>query len=188
MAKSTNVAITRFIKKMDRLEAFASDEAYYALERIGEEAVDFMQQENKNQENATDFSRDAQVAGLNQGPGRIRTGAMYDSIDYWDTSVGSGETGSRLSIGFGYRNAPMANDGKAPYALYQDEGFLNKWVWRRPLLTNKPFYDRDNKSNNWHMTEGMFTMRDAAFYVRNFVRPKIAREASSAIARRMRGV
>lgn len=188
MAKSTNVAITRFIKKMDRLEAFASDEAYNALDIIGQEAVDFMQQENKNQENATAFSIDAQVAGINRGPGRIRTGAMYDSIDYWDTSFGSGETGSRLSIAFGYRNAPMANDGRAPYALYQDEGFFNKWVWRRPLLTNKPFYDRDGVTGNWHNTEGIFAMRDAAYYVRNFIRPKVASAASQAIARRMRGV
>ena len=188
MAKSTQVAITRFIKKMDRLEAFVSNEAYDALDQIGKEAVYFMQQENKNQDNATYFSREAQATGLNNGPGRIRTGAMYDSIDYWDTSVGSGETGSRLSISFGYRNAPMANDGRAPYALYQDEGFYNKWVWRRPLNFNKPFFDRDNKSGNWHFTEGMFAMRDAAFYVRNFIRPEIAKQASRTIAFRMAGL
>lgn len=185
MAQKAQVSITRFIKKMDRLEAFVSDEAYNALDVIGQEATDFMRQTNR--EEATYFSAEAQATGLNRGPGRIRTGAMYDSIDYWDTSVGFGETGSRLSIAFGYRNAPMANDGKVPYAVYQDNGFMNKWVWRRPLLLNKPFYDRDNKSGNWHYTEGMFAMRDAAYYVRNFIRPQVASDASKAIARRMRG-
>lgn len=185
MAQKAQVSITRFIKKMDRLEAFVSDEAYNALDVIGQEATNFMREVNKD--SATYFSVDAQYAGMNIGPGRIRTGEMYDSIDYWDTSVGFGETGSRLSIAFGYHNAPMANDGRGPYAYYQDNSFVNKWVWRRPIANNKPFYDKQNKSGNWHITRGMFSMRDAAEYVRNEIRPEVATAASKAIAQRMRG-
>jgi hypothetical protein len=70
----------------------------------------------------------------------------------------------------------------------QEEGFYNKWVWRRPLLFNEPFYDRDNKSGNWHVTEGIFALRDATYLARNIIRPKVATAASKAIAERMRGV
>jgi hypothetical protein len=171
---------------MDRLEAFVSDEAYVALEKIGETAVDIMRLTIKGK--GTDFSDRAQAQGLNQGPGRIRTGAMYDSVNYRDTSSGIGEVGSRLSIEFGYFNAPMAEGegwGNVPYALMQENGFENLFKWHDPLTGPKAM--RPYMSGGSRMTEGTYAFRDAKDYIRNYYRPVVASAASKAIARRMRG-
>lgn len=182
----TQIAITRFIKKTDRLEAFASDEAFVALEELGQAAVDHMRQ--TIMEKGTEFSARAAAQGLNKGPGRIRTGAMYDSVNYRDTSSGSGEVGSRLSIEFGYFNAPMAQgEGweNVPYALMQENGFENLFKWHDPLTGPKAM--RPYMSGRSRMTEGTYALRDAQDYIRNYYRPIVARAASKAIARRMRG-
>lgn len=188
MAKgTTQIAITRFIKKKDRIAAFAGEEAFTALEKIGEAAVDFMQERIRSE--GTAFSARAQAQGLNEGPGRIRTGAMYDSIDYWDTSFGIGEIGqSRLSIEFGYFNPPMAQGegwGDVPYALMQEQGFENLFKWHDPLTGPKAM--RPYMFGGSKMTEGTHALRDAQNYIRNYYRPIVASEASRAIARKARG-
>jgi hypothetical protein len=171
---------------MDRVEAFVSDEAFYALEDIGQEAVNFMRE--RIMDRGTEFSSRAAAQGLNRGPGRIRTGAMYESVDYRDTSFGGGEIGSRLSIEFGYFNAPMA-EGEGwedvPYALMQENGFENLFKWHDPLTGPKAM--RPYMSGGSRMTEGTHAFRDAKDYIRNYYRPIVATAASKAIARRARG-
>lgn len=182
MAKgTTQIAITRFVKKMDRVAAFVGDEAFIALDEIGQAAVDHMRQ--TIMDSGTAFSADAEAAGLNRGPGRIRTGTMYEGVDYRDTSIGSGDIGSRLSIEFGYFDMPPANKWNGSYVTLQEEGFQNDWVWRRPLTSGGPYYD----PRHGHVTEGIHAFRDAQDYIRNYYRPIVASAAAKAIARRARG-
>lgn len=190
MAKgTTQIAITRFVKKMDRVAAFAGDEAFVALEEIGQAAVDHMRQTIR--ESGTPFSDRAEAEGLNRGPGRIRTGTMYEGIDYYDTSFGSGEIGaSRLSIEFGYLDAPPSNQyPNVSYVQMQEEGFYNLFRWFSPLMKTRPDGSPFGlqKTPKPHMTEGTHALRDAQDYIRNYYRPVVARAAAKAIARRSRG-
>jgi len=190
--KTTEIAVTRFIKRMDRLEAFASDEAFDALDEIGRRATDFMR--NRIESSGTEFSARAQRDGLNRGPGRVRTGAMIDGVGYRETSRGGGETGSRLSIEFGYFDMPPSRGyPNVSYVQMQEEGFAQHWKWFGD--TNLEGYKKTDKGLPWglkytgyrYRTAGTFAFRDAKDYARNIVRPIVAGEASKAIARRMRG-
>jgi hypothetical protein len=198
MAKTSSVSITRFIKRVDRLEAFVSDEAFDALDEIGRRATDFMR--NRIESRGTSFSARAQRDGLNRGPGRVRTGAMIDGIDYRETSRGGGETGSRLSIQFGYFNTPPSRGyPNVSYVTMQEEGFAQHWKWygdtnsgTYPAVSFGSFsrsgVPRGLKYVGYrYRTEGTFAFRDAKEYVINIVRPIVAGEASKKIAQRMRG-
>ena len=188
MAKgTTQIAITRFVKKKDRIAAFTGDEAFLALEKIGEAAVEFMQERIKD--SGTAFSARAEAEGLNIGPGRIRTGAMFDGVDYRETSFGSGEIGSRLSIEFGYYNLPPANGSPESYVQLQEQGFEQHWKWFSPLTKTRA----DGSPAKLKYTgyrydvEGIHALRDAQDYIRNYYRPVVASAASRAIARKSRG-
>jgi hypothetical protein len=190
MAKTSSVSITRFIQRMDRLEAFASEEAFDALDEIGRRATDFMR--NRIEGSGTAFSARAQADGLNKGPGRVRTGAMIDGVNYRETSRGGGETGSRLSIEFGYFNTPPSRKyPNVSYVAMQEKGFEQHWKWFGD--TNSGRVGRSGipwglrYTGFRYRTAGTFALRDAREYVQNIVRPIVAREASKKIAQRMRG-
>lgn len=192
MTKGTEISITRFFKKTQRLEAFASEEGFDALDEIGRRGTDFMR--NRIESSGTQFSARAQLDGLNKGPGRVRTGRMIDGINYRDTSRGTGETGSRLSIQFGYFDTPPSRGyPNVSYVTMQEEGFEQHWKWYGSNVNS------DKKTRNgipWglkyvgyrYRTKGTFALRDAKEYVRNIVRPIVAGEASKKIAQRMNGI
>lgn len=109
--------VSGFRKLIDRLEAspdIVREEAENMADEIGNIGAQTMRFRVVN--SGTDFSRAAQEVGVNQGPGRIRTGALFDSIDY---RVESGQRQTRSVIGY-------LNDYEE-YFLFQEEGFDNYW-------------------------------------------------------------
>jgi hypothetical protein len=90
----------RLLKRLDAIPEILREEAEAFSEELGEIAVDSMQQSILR--SGTDFSVAARKVGLNKGPGRYRTGAMFDSIDY---RVESGPKLTRLV--FGYLRSPQ---------------------------------------------------------------------------------
>jgi hypothetical protein len=103
----------------------------------------------------TTFSAAAQAAGINRGPGRIRTGNMYDSI-------GARSEGGKVKTlaAFGWiRNFEQ-------YFIYQETGFRNRFLasydsgGRLVTRNNQPVV-RMNPYGGYKNTPGMFALRDA---------------------------
>ena len=126
----------------------------------------------------TAFSAAAAAAGVNRGPGRIRTGNMYDSVS---SRVEAG--GKRTLASFGW----LGNFEQ--YFQYQETGFRNKFiasytgsgslrvVGGQPIIQRNPF-------GGYKKTPGMFALRDARADVENRV-PKAAQKYRSRITRKM---
>jgi hypothetical protein len=126
----------------------------------------------------TAFSAAARQAGVNRGPGRIRTGNMYNSVT---SRVESGS--SRTLAAFGWlRNFEE-------YFQYQETGFRNRFIamysssgrlltqGSRPLVRMNPFGGYKN-------TPGMFALRDARADVESQL-PKLATKYRTRITKRM---
>ncbi len=110
--------VSGFRKLIDRLEAapeLVQDEAENMADEIGEIGAQTMR--FKVVTSGTDFSIAAQQVGVNQGPGRIRSGSLFDSIDY---RVESGGRYTRSVIGYLHNYQE--------YFLFQEEGFENQWA------------------------------------------------------------
>lgn len=109
--------VSGFRKLIDRLEAspeIIQQEAENMADEIGNIGAQTMR--FRVVSSGTDFSRAAQEVGVNDGPGRIRSGALIDSIDY---RVESGPRYTRSVIGY-------LHDYQE-YFLFQEEGFDNYW-------------------------------------------------------------
>lgn len=107
--------VSGFRSLLNRLEAspeIIQEEAENMAEEIGQIGADTMRY--KVVTSGTDFSRAAQEVGVNEGPGRVRSGALFESIDY---RVESGPKRTRTVIGYlhDYQD----------YFLFQEEGFDN---------------------------------------------------------------
>lgn len=140
------------------------------------------------QQRGTAFSRAAQAAGINKGPGRIRTGNMYNSVDY---RVEAG--GSRVSAAFGWiRNFEQ-------YFEYQELGFKNIFIASyagstprvagsnagRFIKAGGPIV-RKNPYGGYKNTPGMFALRDARADAQNEI-PRLAQKYRSRITRKLNG-
>jgi hypothetical protein len=111
----------KLINRLNAVPEILKEEAENMTEELGEIATQAMRE--KILSTGTDFSKAAQAVGLNKGPGRIRTGDMYNSIDY---RVESGASITRLV--FGYLHDPQdyfdIQDG------YNNPNDYFKNIWR----------------------------------------------------------
>lgn len=85
----------RLIQRLNAIPEILKEESENMTEELGNIATETMRERILT--TGTAFSRAAQEVGLNKGPGRIRTGAMYDSIDY---RIESGSSLTRLVFGY----------------------------------------------------------------------------------------
>jgi hypothetical protein len=92
---SVRVDVKKLLDRLDKVPGIVKEESEALAEELGEIAVKSMR--NTIRRSGTDFSRKAREVGLNKGPGRYRTGAMYNSIDY---RVESGLKSTRLAFGY----------------------------------------------------------------------------------------
>lgn len=157
----------------EETKAFAEELARFGSERMKEYI----------KTRGTAFSSAAQSSGINRGPGRIRTGNMYNSVDY---RVEAGPT--RISAAFGWiRNFEQ-------YFIYQEQGFRNIWIAtytasgklrRGPdtPVSNGPIVRR-NPYGGFKRTPGMFALRDARADTQAEI-PRISRKYKARITRRL---
>jgi hypothetical protein len=104
----------------------------------------------------TDFSDKAREAGINAGPGRFRTGAMYKAVKSRVEAVGDS-----ISASYGWIGRVRK------YFKYQEYGFRNRFIASytasgklrtsggQPIVFPNPFGGYKN-------TVGMFSLRDSA--------------------------
>ena len=92
---SVRVDVKKLLNRLDKVPGIVKEESEALAEELGEIAVKSMR--NTIRRSGTDFSRKAREVGLNKGPGRYRTGAMYNSIDY---RIESGLKSTRLAFGY----------------------------------------------------------------------------------------
>lgn len=95
VAFSVKFDTKRLLNRLDAIPEILREEAEAFSEELGQIAVDSMQETILR--SGTDFSLAARKVGLNKGPGRYRTGAMFNSIDY---RVESGSKITRLVFGY----------------------------------------------------------------------------------------
>jgi hypothetical protein len=128
----------------------------------------------------TAFSEVAQSAGINMGPGRMRTGKMYESINY---RVESG--GSKTIAAFGW----IQNFEQ--YFLYQELGFRNKFIAAytptgRLIVRDGGPIIRRNPFGGYKNTKGMFALRDARADTESRI-PALAKKYRGKITREING-
>jgi len=95
VAFSVKFETRRLLKRLEAMPEIVREESKAFSEEMGEIAVSSMQETILR--SGTEFSRAARKVGLNKGPGRYRTGAMFNSIDY---RVESGQKLTRLVFGY----------------------------------------------------------------------------------------
>jgi hypothetical protein len=128
----------------------------------------------------TAFSAAAQAAGVNRGPGRIRTGNMYDSID---SRAEGGKVKTLAAFGW-IKNFQQ-------YFMYQETGFRNRFLAtydsRGRLVTrnNEPIV-RMNPFGGYKNTPGMFALRDARADVESKL-PSLAKKYRTRITKEING-
>jgi hypothetical protein len=92
---SVRVDVKKLLDRLDKVPGIVKEESEALAEELGEIAVKSMR--TTIRKSGTKFSEAARRVGLNKGPGRYRTGAMYNSIDY---RVESGLKSTRLAFGY----------------------------------------------------------------------------------------
>lgn len=176
MAKrSARVDISGALRKLEFAQGVIQEESL----KMAEEIAEFGEKEMKSNilASGTPFSQKARQAGINQGPGRFRTGAMYNAVT---SRVEAG--GKIVRSAFGWLNDFQQ------YFIYQELGFKNKFFANygpggnllttngRPSLKAAPFP---------RTTKGMFALRDARQTVLN-ERPRFVRKYEGIIKRRVK--
>lgn len=184
MAQFARVNVSGILQRPGAAKRIIDEEARLMAEEIGKFGAERMREYIKNR--GTAFSRAAQSAGINKGPGRIRTGKMYNAVDH---RVEAG--GSRVSGAFGWiRNFEE-------YFEYQELGFRNIFIASyagsslrvagsssgRFITAGGPIV-RKNPYGGYKKTPGMFALRDARADVQAEL-PKIARKYRSRITRKL---
>jgi hypothetical protein len=95
VAFSVKFETRRLLNRLEAIPEILREEGEAFSEELGAIAVDSMQESILR--SGTEFSRAARRVGLNKGPGRYRTGAMFRSISY---RVESGAKLTRLVFGY----------------------------------------------------------------------------------------
>lgn len=172
---SVRINISGALKKIQGAEDIIREESI----KMAAEIAKFGEDEMKSNilASGTPFSQKARQAGINQGPGRFRTGKMYEAVK---SRVESG--GQRVRSAFGWL------DEVEDYFRYQEYGFNNKRFAvydgsgnlkvenGEPVLKPATFPRR---------TEGMFALRDARLSVEQEL-PRFTRKYEGIITRRIR--
>jgi len=169
------IDISSALRKLNGAEQIIREEAI----KMSAEVAKFGEDEMKSNilASGTPFSQSARQAGINQGPGRYRTGKMYNAVK---SRVEAG--GNRVRAAFGWIGEVE------DYFLYQEDGFNNKFFAvygdggglkvqnGEPVLKRADFPRR---------TKGMFALRDARLTVEQEL-PRFTRKYEGIIARRIR--
>lgn len=186
MAKFARINVSGILQRPGAAAKIIEEESRLMAEEVGRFGSERMKEYIRDR--GTAFSRAAQAAGINKGPGRIRTGKMYDSVDY---RVEGGT--SRVSSAFGWiRNFEQ-------YFEYQELGFRNIFIASyagsslrvagsnagRFIRAGGPIV-RKNPYGGYKNTPGMFALRDARADVQNEM-PRIAKKYRTRITRRLNG-
>jgi hypothetical protein len=176
MARFGRVEVRGVLSKPGVMKQILLDEAALMAGELADFGAERMREYIKQR--GTAFSAAAASAGVNRGPGRIRTGNMYNSVA---SRVESG--GSKTLAAFGW----LTNFEE--YFQYQETGFRNRFIAMYTpggrLLTqgSKPIVRR-NPFGGYKNTPGMFALRDSRADVENQV-PKAAQKYRSRITRKM---
>jgi len=157
MAKYARVDISGALGKIKAIENIVQEESL----KMAREIAEMGEQEMKSNilASGTPFSQKARQAGINQGPGRFRTGAMYNAVT---SRVES--TSKTIKSAFGWLKE------FEPYFAYQENGFNNKFAANYGpggnLITTggKPSI---KVAKFPRTTKGMFALRDARNTVEN---------------------
>lgn len=171
------IDISSALRKLNGAERIIREEAI----KMSEEIAKFGEDEMKSNilASGTAFSQKARQAGINQGPGRYRTGNMYNAVK---SRVEAG--GKNIRAAFGWL-------GKVEdYFLYQEEGFNNKFfasytssgslmVENGAPVTRPADFPR--------RTKGMFALRDARLTVEQEL-PRFTKKYEGIIARRIKAL
>jgi len=126
----------------------------------------------------TEFSDRARQAGINKGPGRFRTGRMYNSVK---SSVQT--SGNNVTASFGWLGQVRK------YFIYQEGGFRNKWLasytgsGNLRVVNGGPAVFR-NPYGGYKNTPGMFALRDSARSVDKEM-PKFLKKYRTRITKRI---
>lgn len=175
MAKFSKVDVSGVLKKSNASKDVLREETILMAEEVAKFGSERMKE--YIEQRGTPFSKAAQSAGINMGPGRKRTGNMYDSVDY---RVETGDV--KISAAFGW----LRNFEK--YFSFQESGFKNIYIASytgsgklrvgggQPIVRKNPFGGFKN-------TPGMFALRDARADTAAEV-PKIAKKYKDRITRR----
>lgn len=171
------IDISSALRKLNGAERIIREEAI----KMSEEIAKFGEDEMKSNilASGTPFSQKARQAGINQGPGRYRTGNMYNAVK---SRVLSG--GKTVRAAFGWI------EEVEDYFRYQEGGFNNKWFaiygrggdlkvnGGRPALKPADFP---------RTTKGMFALRDARLTVEQEL-PRFTKKYEGIISRRIKAL
>jgi hypothetical protein len=176
MARFVSVDISRALRKMDVAESVIIEESRKIAEELAERGA--LEMKGNILTSGTEFSEAARRAGINKGPGRYRTGAMYDAVDY---RVEAGRL--RVSAAFGWIRK------FEKYFTYQEEGFRNLFLASYTgagvlKVSNGQPVIRKNPFGGFKKTPGMFAMRDAAVEVERDS-PRVFKNALRRISRKI---
>lgn len=126
----------------------------------------------------TPFSDRAREAGINSGPGRFRTGAMYNAVKSRVRNAGD-----RILGEYGWLT------GVKNYFKYQEYGFRNRFIaaytatGQLKVRNGSPVI-RPNPFGGYKNTPGMFALRDSAKSVDREL-PRFRKKYRAAITRRI---
>jgi len=175
MAKFARIDITPLVRKLKDAERIVEEESSNMAEEVG--LLGQTDMKVNILASGTPFSNKARQVGLNKGPGRFRTGEMYNSVEY---RVEGGGTNVRAVFGW------IRNYKK--YFTYQEEGFKNRFLadytsGGRLILRNGRPSVRVNSYGGHKNTKGMFALRDARKYVQEQL-PRLRKKYNQRITRR----
>lgn len=171
------VDVSKALSDLDAISEIVRDETI----KMAKEISRFGEQEMKTNilASGTAFSQKARQAGINKGPGRFRTGEMYNAVES-RVEVGS----QRIVAAFGWLTKFK------DYFQYQELGFRNRFIANytsggRLIVSGGRPSVRFNPFGGFKRTKGMFALRDARQVVENEL-PGFARKYEGIIKRRVR--
>jgi hypothetical protein len=176
VARFARVDIGGILQRPNVANQIVLEEARLMAEEVGQFGAERMRQYIKDR--GTRFSAAAAAAGVNRGPGRIRTGNMYNSVD---SRVESGT--AKVSSAFGWiRNFEQ-------YFEYQETGFRNKFIAAYTASGNLRVVNggpiiRRNPFGGYKNTPGMFALRDSRADVQAEM-PRLLKKYKARITRRI---
>lgn len=169
--------LTEMLDRIGASERIVNEEKTNMAYEVGEIAADAMR--GKIEREGTAFSRAAQRVGLNRGPGRIRSGQLYDSIDY---EVDDVDGDLQTTVGY-------LNDYE-PYFEAQEVGFYTRWKGsydrQGRLRLEKDGTPRVYYSDEERKVKGMFLLRAARREV-NQEASRLLKKYRSRITKRING-
>lgn len=179
---ATEITFTGIDQLIDRLSDardIIEQEQDNMADELGEIGVDAMQEKFDRSDRGRKYTRAAQRAGYNQGPGRNRFGAMYDAIDY---RVDVSSYGVDLTVGyvsdnedyFEYQEEGFETMGRAAYTR---KGELRFWKDGEPMIFQGKYPIK---------IPGVFALR-AARRAMNSEMPRLIKKYKSRITKRING-